>query len=388
MNSWNVFSIRRRKNRKYQFKVFRSVADWTVVVYILFPAAVIILFNYFSYWRDTPGWIEYLPFSLIFFFIFLLSWHGNIRTYVEEADKVFLIKNRSLFLNMKKWAYGHTIFTETFSLLSLFIFLLPHLLNYYRLQWHELFLLFIFFLSLNFLIMLIKYYVKMIEKRWKQVLMYTMVFILLSGYTILIFQLWQSAFMLPIFLLSVSLLAVAIMLSFTSLLRIGFIEHEIKIYQENRTQNIEMIFMMAPEIEKPVISKRTKPLFFRKSKRLFKHRHAANGFTELFIKSFMRSSAYWLSFLQIISVCTAGIVAIPPMWVKISLFFIFLIWMSTWLQNAWDRIFFMNPQGRKYFERDEFYIARKRAVRYFLLIGLMILLPLVLTGTFVYSSFI
>ncbi|MDQ0272235.1 ABC-2 type transport system permease protein [Cytobacillus purgationiresistens] len=385
MNSWSIFLKRLRKNSNYQFRVFRSVADWTVVIYILLPAALIAIFNYYSWWMEAPKWIEGIPFFLIFSLMYAMIWAGNLRTYVEEADKVFLIRQKPLFMNMKKWAYGYTIVHEAVGLLISFLLLLPMLLYHYQLYWLDIILLLLFLLSLKSFILLIKYHLRKIEHRWKKLALQSLVFLILGVYSILIFQIWQSNLLIPVIALSCLTFMLSIIFSLKALLTHASIEHEIAIHHEERTKNIDRIFMMAQEIGKPRISNRKKPLFWKKSKRIFRNRTPVNGFAELFIKAFIRNHTYWLSYTQIISVCTAAIVIIPPLWIKVLMFFIFLIWLHSWLVNVWDQIYYANLQVKKYVERDDYYIARTRAVRSFMVLGIILLTFFVTIGLSIFA---
>ncbi|MEM5599461.1 ABC transporter permease [Niallia circulans] len=74
MNSRKLFFSRLISNWHYQWKVLRSIADWTVIVYILVPLGVFCGVIYRSWWLEIPVWIHKIPFIVPFSaFTF---WHG------------------------------------------------------------------------------------------------------------------------------------------------------------------------------------------------------------------------------------------------------------------------------------------------------------------------
>ena len=387
MSSWKLFRDRYIRDRKYQYRVIRSIADWTIIIYLIIPALLFIIFQYRSWWMDLPSWIESIPFILIFMLIYLLSWNGSIRTYVEEADKVFLIKMQLVFLGMKKWGYLYSLFSQSLVTAITFLILLPFLRNHFFLSWQEIGALFFFFIALKALIMLVKYHLKKIDKRFKKLAFSFLLFVALSWMSQLIYYLWDKDALFLVFLCGIVLLTASMYFSLKSIRKLSAIDHEIDMGRADKTKNIELIFILSNEIEKPIVSKRTKPLLFRRSKRMFKKRVPVNGFIELFLKVFLRNRSYVISYFQIISVGTVAIVLIPPLWIKIIIFFGFLIMMNSWLSLVWDKIAPSNPLSKKYSETDFYFKARKSAVIFLFTIAIILLAIFVLCWHSILSQF-
>ncbi|WNS74653.1 ABC transporter permease [Bacillus sp. DTU_2020_1000418_1_SI_GHA_SEK_038] len=374
MNSWNIFADRLVRGWKYQYGVIRSIADWTIILYLIIPANAIFFIMYRTWWLETPDWIENIPLFLLFFVLYLFSWSGNIRTFVQEADKVFLIKFQPIFLGMKKWGYAYSIITGIMQIaISIFVFL-PFLRKHYLLDWQHIITLFIFLVALNTTILLLKHLMRKIETRLKRIAAIFLLFILLSWFSQFIFSLWVKGLLYPIYMCSAFLMIISIYQSLRSIKKISSIDHDISLGNEAKMKNIDLIFKLSHDIEKPVIvSKRTKPLLFRRSKRIFNKREGINGFLELFIKIFIRNYSYVGGYLQILSVTTAAIVIIPPFWIKFLIFIGFLIMMYSWLSLVWDRITGSNPISKKYSESTFYFAARKRAVTVLLILAILIL---------------
>lgn len=122
------------------------------------------------------------------------------------------------------------------------------------------------------------------------------------------------------------------------------------------------------------ISTRTKPLIFKKSKRLFKNRIPVNAFLELFIKVFFRNPVYWSSFLQLVSATGAAVIFIPPYWLKGAVFIGFILMLHSWLSMIWDRVTISHPLTKKYGEQQAFFSARKKAIHLLLSLGVLMVL--------------
>ncbi|QED49002.1 ABC transporter permease [Cytobacillus dafuensis] len=385
MNSRMIFMNRLIRAWKYQYGVIRSIADWTIILYLIIPSAAIFIMMYRTWWQETPAWIEYLPFSLIFFTIYLFSWSGRIRTYVQEADKVFLIKKELIFIGMKKWGYAYSLFVQFFRIGVSILILLPFMRIHYLLDWQQILPLFFYFFSLNTTILLVKFYLRRIDIKFIKIAAGILLFIVFSWFSQLIYLLWEKDLFIFIYTCGAVLMAVSIHQSLRALKKMSSIDHEIAMGLEDKMKNINLIFSLSYDIEKPIVSKRTKPLLFRRSKRIFKKRTKVNGHTELFIKIFIRSYSYIFGFFQIISVTTAAMIIIPPLWIKAIIFIGFLIMMHFWLSLIWNKITASNPISKKYSEMPSYFSARKRAVTT-LFIAAILILSLFITGWFLVLS--
>lgn len=377
MNSTQIFVKRLIKAWKFQFGVFHTIADWTVMLYIIIPTTVILAMIYRSWWIEIPTWISFVPFILIFFILYILSWNGNIRTYVEEADKVFLVKKMGVYRGMKKQGYIYSVFFQFLSICFAFLVLLPFLVHQYEFNWQQIGALFLYFLSLKTGLMLIKYYVKRVESTFKRVSLSVLLFIIISWINQVVFLLWENSLHLWMVFFSLIILGISIIASLKTLMKISLIDHEININAQEKMKNIQIIFKMSNEIETPIISKRTKPLFFRRSKRIFKKRTPVNGFIELFIKMFIRNSTYVFGLLQIISITTGAMVIIPAIWLKVLILIAVFIMLNIWIPLVWDNIMKSNPQMKKYRENPAYITGKKRAVNGLFIVVILLLMALV-----------
>jgi ABC-2 type transport system permease protein len=385
MSSRKLLVHRLIKGWLYQYGVIKSIADWTVMLYIIIPAITIFSIVYHSWWSEIPKWMENVPFFLLFLLLYLLTWNGHIRTYTEAADKVFLIKKYTLFWGLKKWGYGYSLMYQAVLTLASFAILLPFLLNLYHFDWKQIGTLLFYFISLKTGLMFITYQFVKIETRFKKIAYSVLTFILAGWLSQLIYFLWEIGLWFPLYLIGVLIMSSSIYLSLRALKKLSSTDHEIEIEQKLKTGNIELIFAMAPEIEKPVVTKRTKPLLFRQSKRIFKNRTQSNGFIELFIKVFLRNYSYVSGYIVMINVTTFAIVLLPPLWIKITIFTGYLFMMYFWISVIWDRIMGTNPMMKKYLEHPSYFTAKKKVIMVLYIVAIMLLLLYFLFAITLYS---
>lgn len=115
--------FRKRLGRQWQFNltIFKSIADWTVWIYLFIPTA---LFSYYLY-RETImqkqfGLLEWIPFEVFLYVLFLLLQTGTIRSYLESADQLFLIQQKA---HCRKLLTGGLIYSLSLKILMNGLFL-------------------------------------------------------------------------------------------------------------------------------------------------------------------------------------------------------------------------------------------------------------------------
>ncbi|OMF54244.1 hypothetical protein BK139_18915 [Paenibacillus sp. FSL R5-0490] len=387
MKNNSLFLRRLIDSWSYQFGIFRSIADWTIMVYLIVPGTVILGMIYRSWWLETPEWIAGLPLFLLFFLFYIFSWVGNFRPFVLEADKVFLVKNKTLFMGMRKWGFVYSLFFQAMGTAAMIAVFLPFLKNRYLLEWNQIAVFLLFFISLKWSIMIVSYFLKRIEGKLKRYVITFALFVLLSWFSQLVYSLWSIGADFPVIIASAVLLSGALIRASQMLKKISSLEFEVMLEQEEKTKYIKWIFMMAPDLEKPVVSMRTKPLLFRNSRRIFNKRTPITGLAELFLKIFIRNPSYIFGYFQIISVSAAGILLIPPLWIKVIVSGVFLFLMYSWLSLTWDKAIMSHPFTKKYSEKDFYFTSRNRTVLALFLLAILLLGLFLSASTLVLARF-
>jgi ABC-2 type transport system permease protein len=387
MKGSSLFRSRLIRGWKFQYNVWKTVLDWTVMLYIVIPAVVISTMIYRSWWQETPSWIMDLPLFLLFFAFYVIAWSGSIHMYLEEADKVFLVKKINLLWKLKTYGYSYSLFSQSLAVGSGFLFLLPFLLNHYQIGFTGLFALLGYFVSLSACLMLVKYYLRTYESRRKKIGIGFLLFVLFSWFSQLVYFLFQTGHLLLVYLVACVILAPSVYFSLKTLQKASSLDIGIDVEQERKTSMIKLVFSAAPEIEKPVVTRRKKPLLFRKSKRIFKKRTPVTGIAELFIKVFIRNYSYISGYAALTNVTTAAIILIPSLWIRAFLFLCFPIMINSWISIVWDKIFNSNPMTKKHIESSHYFTAKKRVTATMTIIAVTLLLLFGTVGSVLLAHF-
>ncbi|MGG0717391.1 ABC transporter permease [Robertmurraya massiliosenegalensis] len=388
MNSFSIFRHRLLRNWRYQFNTFRQIADWTIWLYLIIPANVISIFIYRSWWIEgAPQWIQWMPLELIFIVGYFFTWTGTYRSYMEEADKVFLVKKKKLFYGLKKWGFQYSLLFQAMSTFVIIVLFLPFLIEHYQLTWTHVGTYFLFLLSMKYLIMYVKFHMKKIERKTIRIIAMIGAFIVVSWFVQLVASFWMNDLFF-VFFLAIMIGLTSILLYFPLLKKNSVMDVELLIESEEKQKLVNMVFQISYDLEKTKVITRKRPWLFRKSRRIFRRRTATNGFIELFAKVFIRNSSHLLTYFQICSVTAAAVLIIPPLWIKCVILGGFLLMMWSWLVGVWERIVLSHPFTKKYQEHDAYFSAKKRTIAVLFVLSILIVGMLFSIGSFFYHHFL
>ncbi len=356
MNSFHLFFSRFRKNSRYQYNVIKRIMDWTIILYLVVPSVVIFVFIYRSWWKATPSWMESILLPLVFLFFYCFTWFGKIRTFVLEADKVFLIKDSQLFYGIKKWGYLYSCLTNFIGTAVFICLFLPYfvVVSHWSLIQAVQLLLAVYIVRLW--IILFKLFLLRIRNKFLNIVCTIFAFFIgLSIWNIFI------SFHPIVLLLLLMMFIFHPILYFYQIKRKSSFDQEVVEEKKAKLGFTSLILQLSMQVEKPSYSTREKPFFNRNSRRIFKKRTGVTGFLELFIKVLIRNPSYWFSYIQIISSLSVAMVLLPVLWLKISIFFFFIIILSIWCHTIWEKIMNATPIFNRYKNEDSYYVAKKWA---------------------------
>ena len=334
----SLFRIRLHKEFAYQWGIWRSVVDWTIFLYLFIPAFAILGYNYYRWWQEIPAWIEGTPFFMVIGLIYLICWQGRIRTFLEEADQLFLLQKRNLIFTLKKSTRNFSLVVYSIGVLILVVFLAPFLVKYYSLSMIEILYLSLFFMSLKALILGLQQYLDDIESPWKKGIYTVFVFVML-GVFILSFVTWAlKQFFFLLLIISPIQWLIFFMYSSARLNKITTFSKDVYIEKNEKLKYVKRIFVFSEYVEKVPSQKKRSPLFYRNSKRIYQKRNRKKSLQEVFLKVFFRNKAYVFQCLQIVSITTGAILLIPPIWIKLIIFLCFVIFLRIWVKTVYLRI--------------------------------------------------
>jgi ABC-2 type transport system permease protein len=329
MSASRLFFSRAGEELSYQWRVLRSVLDWTIVVYFVIPVLIAAPFLYEDIWQNHHlYWSDKLPYALLFIIALLLSSPGNFRTYLMEADLLHLIQKKALLNPLKRNGFFLSFFGAFLRVFVIFILLLPLFFGVYGLNVYELVSLYLAACSFRLLFLTIK---KVFVRNWSKTSLF---------------------FIFLILIVTLSVNAKPLVTGLVSLLVIGavFIHHlsqithtnrwflkEIEIENRERVRFIKLIMNFSMEVEKEPVNQRNQPLiFWRGSRRIFKKRSKENGVLDLLMKGFLRRN-YLISYLQITGITVSAIIVLP-VWIKWVVFLGFAFFIRSWLKSVFRKM--------------------------------------------------
>ncbi|MBS4216753.1 ABC transporter permease [Bacillus sp. FJAT-49711] len=375
MNSRQLLFKRISQNWKQQYAVIKRVGDWTVLVYLVIPSAVISFFVYRSWWIQIPEWTRILPFSSIFILFFLFLWGDHFLTYVREADRIFLKKKEELFLGMKRGGIIYSYAFQLFSAATLCMLIAPLWFKHFDFHGGQFILFAVLWVSLKWLIMAVKGKLDVELRGWRSLLRGIPLFI---GAAIIWYWCYRA-------FVGENILLIIILIFFNTILSIWLVrsrftsvytfEQDLAINELEKNKYIELIFGLSMDMEKlpKPVPVRISPRLYSRSNRIFKNRTPKNGFIELFIKATTRNIEYITGYLQIMGVTSAAIVILPPVWLKITMAFLGTVFLLTWLRSVWHKVIGSHAFTKKYAAEDAYFEAKK-IVTSLLIISFIILI--------------
>lgn len=322
---------------KFQYEVWKTVIDWTVLVYILIPLTVVVVRQYLFLWQTTPDWLDKLPFVLIVGIIFLFAWKGTPRFFIEDADQLFLKQRAQWYGSIIKMSITYFFWKSLFVSAFLFFILSPVLLRKYAVTWHEIALLFALTLLVKFNLGIAKQMLTLQVHGFKSKLA-QIIFFILAGFTFRI--------LIPVAVQDKLLfLTVFIMLAIICLILVNKRINLKGMFLEDRAQAIEqklkyvsIILGLSGHNVRRTGSRRKRPLLFRNSNLLFKQRSISNSLVESGIKSFLRNRGTVTVYLQVTLFGTLFVLPLPFPWqlgvLSAVAFLLASLVRSHWMEEA------------------------------------------------------
>jgi|SRR5690625_2166142 len=326
-----LFFRRLREEGLFQLKVLHSVFDWVIMIYIALPALIILPFFYVDMWRNIDlYWSVEIPFNVILLLVLLFLLRGNFRTFVIEADILFVTRRKRLFQSLKRWALFYSIGQVIIVIGLLVVLLLPILVGIYGFMWTD--IIFLIFLLIGY---------QLLQQTIKKFVLHRFVKGLLASLLLIgtLFA-WQLISEIVLFLISTFIiLAVLYLQARFSVQTNKYFLQELDIERTERVRYIQLIYNLSREIKKTPRRYLSKPYFFYPSKRIFRDsgNHQQKGLLELAMKGFMRDRTLIMSYLNLFNLSIVAIFLLP-IWLKWVVLLFYLFALNTWLRSVYDNL--------------------------------------------------
>lgn len=331
MTAAKLFLRRLVSEWKYQFEVWTTVVDWVVALYIVIPFLGLFLQQYLSWWRKIPEWLVYTPLNVLLGIIVLFTWSGTIRIFVEDADQLFLLQQKTWIRQIKKYSLGYSIVINLFTTSLVIIVIAPLLLRHYGFSFTECVWLVLFTFVFKTAIGIGK---QLTALHFKGLIQRLVMFVLLliTGTYYRLSMVFLLSHRSLFYLSALVLLTTLILLLYRRVSIRGTFSEDVSREQDAKLKLANLFLQIhGTQMKKPKIS-RKRPLLFRNSNLLFRERTPVNGLVELTLKTVLRNSKHVTFYLQLIGGCLLMILAAPPIW-KLLLWVAFLIILTfiVWL---------------------------------------------------------
>ncbi|OJH61821.1 ABC transporter permease, partial [Bacillus subtilis] len=125
---------------KYQFKVLHAVIDWTVALYIVLPAIAFVVYQYIDLMNGSGllyEWSEVAEWRWLYAVCVLIMLTGSIRTFLMEADKVFLLQKKEINYQLKRYALLNYFLATLSKWMLLFFIVLPLIFHSVRITFDD-----------------------------------------------------------------------------------------------------------------------------------------------------------------------------------------------------------------------------------------------------------
>ncbi len=329
----DVWVRRVRTHLINQWKTWRLVFDWTIVLYGVIPFALFLGYQYVLIWQGAYAWLLDVPMLAWAAILLLIQLQDNFFAWVERAD-VTIVANRDLVSVLKRYSIGYHLVGMGMKYMLVLGLLAPVL----KLHGWPIFSLFAFgfaLLLVAWLHMWLRYLLDMSRTHWSLRLLVTVV-AFFSTYALL-----TDLPLLAVVLGSGSV-AFALLAGEGWLSRHPYIGREVEHAANVRTSFDRSLLSTSGVFEKPNLRKRP---YYRPEANRF-------GSVErtLAILLYMRTPSHRNLWLRLIPLAVTGFLLVPS-WFKlvIPLYIGYVIWQerSAFLTEMKRHPFFRTIEGRK-----------------------------------------
>lgn len=318
---------RRKLERSHNFKLLASIVDWTVALYVVVPALVIGFFLYKDFILNiNTSPVIHIPLVLFIVLLFLITRIETIRTYLQRADRLFLIQNRKQMIRLKQAGLYWSLSKHLILLGSALALLAPIFIIVHHVTILELLILLLLLLTTNFTNALLQLKLH----KWQQLV--SKVFMCILGTVCFLY--------IPVII--TALIYLILLVYCTSYYNTHFVysskyfDQQVELDQAAFYKWQSLLFRITPELQSQLVPKLKKPRLWKNSKRMF--RRSDYYIEELVCKTMLRQKQYLFGYLRFLSM-GIGLTIIVPSWAKIIILGILYFTIRSMMQSVFQQIF-------------------------------------------------
>ncbi|MCA0987167.1 ABC transporter permease [Guptibacillus algicola] len=304
-----ILNKRIKSDARYKYRDLQTAIDWTVLLYILIPAVAIFIAMYTSWWKEAPEWTASIPEEISLIFLYFFSTALSFRTYVEEADQVFVMRDEHGMLNYKKWYTLYSLLRTVIWTIVGICILLPLLVVGWGWNGEEIIKLCLNLILVSLNVTLGKHLIKLIIS-----------FVLFRLMTIGLLNVVGLAFIyivtnelygnaLYVFLLSISSISLVLLIRIRMTLKGTFFQDIIM--ERGYKQHFTKLFLgPSGSVSTPLIQRR-RPFLFRGTRLVFKKNDPVSRILDLYVKWLFRSFDKFQFYLQVVGWSLVAVIMLP-----------------------------------------------------------------------------
>ena len=368
----SLFHQRRALERRHNVKLLRSIVDWTVAIYLLVPTIIVGFFLYKDFATHVQTlWVAQLPFIVYIILLFFITRIETIRTYLQPADRLFLIQRENKLIQLKRSGLYWTLLKHLTILVMFLSLLAPIFLKVFHVSVTSYFLLLLLLLTFNYCHAVI---CLRLHQKWQQ---------LLCTFVVRFIGILLFSYAAHVVIAISCVIAFIVSTKFYTFHYIQSTKHFIQ--QVERDEAVfykwqRILFQISPELNSQIVPQMKKPrLFWRNSKRMF--RRSDFFLEELVCKTIWRQKQYCIGYLRLLTMAF-GLMMIVPVWAKfvvlVMLYFILKSLMQSIIQQILEHKIWTIFQASKM----QIHLATLRLIRGFVHFPLLCFLVLMLLFSF------
>ncbi|GAB6451195.1 ABC transporter permease [Bacillus luti] len=378
------FYKRLRHEIERKWKSIRSVTDWTVALYIIIPAFIFMGIYYRSLWVNELSMEETIYFGLGLLVFYLVTYSRGVRSFVEQADSLFLISYPAHMQKLVQYGMIYTFVRIAITNGIVVVIMLPVLMKGIKVTEIQIVLFWVFFTIFRFLLSLLTRFIHVrVGKRWVLWIVKNVIFSMsVSFMGISLFFIYKNPFY--------SILCISLAISLIIVLVKEKMNYKNYFYKEVEKEKEESmrwtsgIMQVGGHTVKPSSSNK-KPWMFPRSKR-FLGKKADSRIVESFLKEFFRTSTARIFYIQIVCISTASII-MTPRWIAAIILVFALFAISRYARDYWNA-FTQKMFLHLYCEEGKLLLLRWKADRYLLLPAILLYGIIILSHFYLFPAVI
>lgn len=334
LGGWSVGALFRRRVRRFwreQWKAWRTALDWTVWLYLVLPVLWIGGGTYLDAWHHPAAWLQQIPMTTGERLPLVVLFLGRLRTFVEDADVLFLLQKRSWGRGLLLRGMAYTALVLLMMPAIAFGLLLPYFVKVHHLPAS----------SLAGMIAVVWLWA-FIGAVWRNLIEARMsglrrwlaktgaMLLLVVAYFAFLGEVGTSPaeLLVPI---AVGIVVAAIAIRAKLAARDAF---ESDAQQETLARLASTQLLLRNVTERKPRIKLIRPIVFAKSNRLFKRFDGGTVLAEMILKSFIRRFPLVRTWLGFTGICVVALLLSPAV-LKPYEMLAFMLLLSSWFITHW-----------------------------------------------------